>query len=242
MKRVSVVLFISSILVLVSLPVWAVPAKLSTDLARYREGEVVTITVSNTGRRALRLNKPISIVDGSSGETVAAYVWEGSRRLEPGGSLVWRWDQWRGECSGDCARPAIHPPDLVGPGRYKAIVETSRGTFSRRFSIGEFFTLGFEGRDETFSLFTHLPEVIDQLRAEAEAEDKSLIVSGIVRRGTHRYNPDWSFHMGPGSIVTGEFFMEVCDASPGYVEENLDDWVGERWCPWSSYVQSAGRP
>ena len=35
-----------------------------------------------------------------------------------------------------------------------------------------------------------------------------------------------------------EFSIEVCDAWPGYVEENLETWMNEvgLFCPWASRV------
>jgi hypothetical protein len=78
------------------------------------------------------------------------------------------------------------------------------------------------------------------MRREAAAEDKTLIVSGIVRDAA-RYNPDWSYTMGPGTIVLGEVFTEVCDANPNHVENNRRAWMGQRWCPWSSYVEREDR-
>jgi hypothetical protein len=41
--------------------------------------------------------------------------------------------------------------------------------------------------------------------------------------------------------VLGEVFIEVCDAAPRYVERHKKAWLGERWCPWSSYVSKTGR-
>ncbi|MFN2388618.1 MAG: hypothetical protein ABR575_03290 [Actinomycetota bacterium] len=61
-----------------------------------------------------------------------------------------------------------------------------------------------------------------------------------MRRG-RPYNPAWSYTVGPSSIFVGEVFVEVCDASPEYVEENRREWLGEQWCPWSSNVQAVGR-
>jgi hypothetical protein len=55
------------------------------------------------------------------------------------------------------------------------------------------------------------------------------------------YNQPWSYKMGSRSIVLGEAFIEVCDASPTSVENHREDWLGKRWCPWSSYVKRAGR-
>ena len=78
------------------------------------------------------------------------------------------------------------------------------------------------------------------MNEEAAAEDKTMIVSGIVRRG-QGYNPDWSYVMGPRSIVLGEVFIETCDQAPESVEEHRKEWLGRRWCPWNSYVARAGR-
>jgi hypothetical protein len=46
--------------------------------------------------------------------------------------------------------------------------------------------------------------------------------------------------MGPHSIVLGEVFVEVCDGSPFYVQRHRKEWLGERWCPWDSYVKRIG--
>jgi hypothetical protein len=32
--------------------------------------------------------------------------------------------------------------------------------------------------------------------------------------------------------------MELCDATPSQVEQNLDAWEGHQFCPWNSYVKS----
>ena len=67
-------------------------------------------------------------------------------------------------------------------------------------------------------------------------------MSGIVRQRDRDYNPDWSYSMGHGSIVLGDVFVEVCDAqSPGTSRTIAAQWMGDRWCPWSSYVASEGR-
>jgi hypothetical protein len=106
---------------------------------------------------------------------------------------------------------------------------------------GKFFTLGFKGRDATFVILAREQRVIHALRADlAKPRRERRIVSGIVRprRG---YNRPWSYTMGSRSIIVAEVFVEVCDASPAYVENHREDWLGKRWCPWSSYVKRAGR-
>ena len=214
----------------------------STDQPRYVRGERVLVTVTNDSGSRVRVEDPIEIMDSEPGEIVATYSWSGSHTLRPGEKLEWNWDQWKGECVDDCPHPEIYPPMLVDPGRYVAQVHTDQGTFGHPFSIGQYFTLRFEGGNERFGIFTFDAETIDQLTAEAEAEEKSLIVSGTVVRNRAAYNSGWSFSMKPRSIVAAETFTEVCDARPGYVEQHLSQWAGKRWCPWASYVSSVGTP
>ncbi len=105
----------------------------------------------------------------------------------------------------------------------------------------KFFTLGFQGSDATFVILAREQEAIRQLRADlAKPRRERRIVSGIVRL-RKPYNQPWSYTMGSRSIVLAEAFVEVCDASPTYVEHHREEWLGERWCPWSSYVKRAGR-
>jgi hypothetical protein len=106
---------------------------------------------------------------------------------------------------------------------------------------GAFFTLGFKGSDQTFVILARKQQAIRALRADlAKPVPERRIVSGIVR-AKRPFNRPWSYTMGPQSIVLGQAFIEVCDASPTYVENHRADWLGQRWCPWSSYVKHAGR-
>jgi hypothetical protein len=106
---------------------------------------------------------------------------------------------------------------------------------------GRFFTLGFRGSDQTFVILVREQKAIRALRADlSKPVSERRIVSGIVR-AKRPFNRPWSYTMGPRSIVLGQVFIEVCDASPAYVESNRAEWLGHRWCPWSSYVKHAGR-
>ena len=106
---------------------------------------------------------------------------------------------------------------------------------------GAYFTLGFKRSNQTFVIFVREQKAIHGLRADlSKPRSERRIVSGIVR--TERpYNHPWSYTMGSRSIVLAQVFIEVCDASPNYVENHRADWLGRRWCPWSSYVKHAGR-
>jgi hypothetical protein len=150
--------------------------------------------------------------------------------IPPGGERTFLWDQKHGGAQVDASR-------------FTAVVHTSGGNIATRFSIGRYFTLGFDERPDTsFVVYVNAQLEIDQMTQEASAQEKNLIVSGIVELRGLRFNSDWSYVMGPGSIVLGEVFTEVCDATPGYVERHRREWSGERWCPWSSYVEKVGRP
>ncbi|MBB2913896.1 hypothetical protein FHS43_005205 [Streptosporangium becharense] len=68
--------------------------------------------------------------------------------------------------------------------------------------------------------------------------DRSHVLGRIVKRPAP-YNPGWSYHLDPGSISFFAFAIEVCDASPRYVEDHLDEaggafLPGSIWCPWRS--------
>jgi hypothetical protein len=64
---------------------------------------------------------------------------------------------------------------------------------------------------------------------------------GTIIKAPAPYNPPWSYHLDPASISLFAFAIEVCDASPQYVEEHLSEvggafLPGSVWCPWSSHV------
>ncbi|HEV3472419.1 MAG TPA: hypothetical protein VG408_04335, partial [Actinomycetota bacterium] len=62
---------------------------------------------------------------------------------------------------------------------------------------------------DPFVIWVREERPIRQLRNDLDQpESDRRIVSGIVRRAKP-YNPDWSFTMGPASIVLGEVFVEV---------------------------------
>ncbi|MDQ3913734.1 MAG: hypothetical protein M3285_00920 [Actinomycetota bacterium] len=204
-----------------------------------RPGAPVIFVLQNNTSDPQRFDSPWTITRAKTREVVAQYHWaRAERRLSPGETAIWEWDQRKGARSSDPSPP--EEADRAGPGGYILTIETPHETLTRRFQIGRFFTLGFEGRDASFVVFVNERKPIKLMKAEAEAEDKTLIVSGKVR-GEQRYNRDWSYSMGPGSIVLGEVFVEVCDGSPGYVERHKKEWLGKRWCPWSSYVAAIGR-
>lgn len=219
----------------------AAGADLETDRRRYRPGREVVIRLVNDTNDEITFENTWRIVRTTNGRTVATLVWESSKTtIAAGGRRTWRWNQRKGDCATDCTYQGGEDLPRAGPGRYAATVTTSAGRLRTVFEVGRFFTLGFDNQpDVSFVVFAIEREPISQMKAEAAAEEKTLIISGVVR-GAKNYNDPWSYTMGPGSIILAEVFTEVCDASPDHVENNLDAWRGERWCPWSSYVARIG--
>lgn len=171
-------------------------------------------------------------------------VWSDEERtVAPGDSRTWEYPQDFNTCGSDGACTTIG--GTIPAGNYRAVVESSVGTLEAPFLTGQTFTLGFRCGDtclhDDFIVFVAREKARAAMEEEAARPyaDRRLIVSGVVR-GPVRYNPAWEFSMGARSIVVGEVFVEVCDGNPHYVERNYDEWRGERWCPWSSYVKEAG--
>jgi hypothetical protein len=220
-------------------------AEMSTDRNRYVVGRAVTLTLRNAGSTDISLSGSWTITDVRTERQVSHYDFsEEQLTLEPDEEVVWEWMQ-DDACYGICRNVREGQP--VGPGVYRSSVESSEGTLTTRFETGRFFTIDFtcgEGDGCTpvkeFIVYVNTPEEVSQMEREAERRRKTLIVSGIVRKRV-RYNPDWKMSMGPGSIVLGQVFTEVCDASATYVQRHREDWFGERWCPYSSYVKRVGR-
>lgn len=207
---------------------------------RYEIGEQITITYVNRTDHNVRLSKTWRIGEWQTDNQVSFYQWPDSERtVAPGEKRTWTWHQLGSTCYGECVN--VREGDQVTAGRYGVIASFDRKQRYDIFSIGSYFTLGFEGNeDASFVVYVAQQPEIDQMNAEAAAEDKTKIVSGIVKKA-EPYNRQWSYVMGSRSIVVNEVFIETCDAAPEYVEENSDEWLGERWCPWSSYVAKAGR-
>jgi hypothetical protein len=80
-------------------------------------------------------------------------------------------------------------------------------------------------------------------RVEVNKTSNFRIISGTIGKKPVGWNPGWSYHLIPDTIVFGDFFTEVCDASATYVEANLADAGGAflpglQWCPWGTRVLS----
>jgi len=211
-----------------------------TFSSRYTEGETITFKLRHDQHtKVMRMGETWDVVD-AEGSVLAQYYWEDDQRwLPPHQYRLWEWDQHQA-CSGACQN--VWEGELVPPGRYRIVTTVDDQEVAKWFSVGAFFHLGFDGRPATdFVVFSNNADVVGQLRAELDrSQEERQIVAGIVRTRKPGYNTDWSFVLDPPSIFLGEVFVEVCDGAPRYIERHRNEWRGQQWCPWSSYVAAEG--
>ncbi|KAN0025064.1 hypothetical protein ACTFIV_009476 [Dictyostelium citrinum] len=78
-------------------------------------------------------------------------------------------------------------------------------------------------------------------------ETDTVHVLGRIRKIRQSYNPDYNFHLDPATISFFQMAIEVCDATPQYVEDHLDEACGAFlpgcfYCPWASKLSKEIKP
>ncbi|GII75844.1 hypothetical protein Sru01_08260 [Sphaerisporangium rufum] len=103
-----------------------------------------------------------------------------------------------------------------------------------------YFAFDYPPSRETVVIKLTDPEKIQHARdlLAGKTQDRPHVMGRLVKR-PEPYNPGWSFHLDPATISFFQVAIEVCDASPHYVEEHLDEAGGAflpglYWCPWGS--------
>ncbi len=94
---------------------------------------------------------------------------------------------------------------------------------------------------EAFVLRTADPQtwhVADSLLALPLSE-RNMLVIGPIEKGDEGYNRPWSWHFKTNEWIFAENAIELCDGTPSYVEEHLDEWLSSvgSYCPWSSRIE-----
>jgi hypothetical protein len=101
---------------------------------------------------------------------------------------------------------------------------------------GALATFGVVG--ERFRVWVTTPRTIWDLRELAAGRSLANIPAGSVRRGPGRagHNRPFSWHLDPADTVQGEMAIEVCDATPSYLEDNREEFVEvvRTYCPWGA--------
>jgi hypothetical protein len=94
----------------------------------------------------------------------------------------------------------------------------------------------FEVGSERFRVWTINPQTIQDLHKLQYGTSTANIPNGRILYGSGRarHNAPYHWHLDPQDIAMAEYAIELCDARPSYVEENVDEFVGTvgRYCPW----------
>ena len=96
----------------------------------------------------------------------------------------------------------------------------------------------FDVTGQQFKVWVTNEETIEDLEALQSGESTANIPNGLVQTGPGQgdHNAPYSWHMDPENISMAETTIELCDGSPDYIEENLQEWMDtvERYCPWGA--------
>ncbi|MBM3939491.1 MAG: hypothetical protein FJ318_01080 [SAR202 cluster bacterium] len=60
------------------------------------------------------------------------------------------------------------------------------------------------------------------------------------RCGAGDHNTPYDWHLDPEETEIADVTIELCDSSPVYVQEHLDEWIETvgRYCPWGAELVS----
>jgi hypothetical protein len=112
--------------------------------------------------------------------------------------------------------------------------EGSKGTSALKGGV----LATFEASGERFRVWVTNPRTIWDLYQLQKGESTANIPNGRILRGPGRagHNVPYRWHLDPQDITMADFTVEVCDASPSYVEENVGEFVKnvKRYCPWDA--------
>ena len=94
-----------------------------------------------------------------------------------------------------------------------------------------------EVADERFRVLLTEPESIQQARALLNSGETKVLM-GDLAPGDGGFNHGYSWHLVPESAGFYDATIELCDARPSFVEEQLDYWLAtvKTYCPWNSRV------
>lgn len=103
------------------------------------------------------------------------------------------------------------------------------GYLLRMSALGQIFHVWVTSVDGTAHIETWLA---------SKADPQDLGIPGADIELNSEFNPGYSYRMKPGEVIFGDFWIEVCDATPCYVELDPEGWFvsPKTWCPWAAWV------
>ncbi|MCX8071036.1 MAG: hypothetical protein N3C12_01105 [Candidatus Binatia bacterium] len=92
--------------------------------------------------------------------------------------------------------------------------------------------------DERFRVHIQDSETLELAERILAGKEQPKIVTGELRCGHGNFNGPWSWHLDPATVGFADIAIELCDACPSFVEEELDYWLHTvaRYCPWTAEI------
>jgi hypothetical protein len=137
---------------------------------------------------------------------------------------------------------------LSGIGVHGLGQETTAGAQGRRKGKGGHRCRGLRGGvvatfdvvGERFRVWVTNPQTIQQIFDLRDGTSQATIPNGRLLRGPgrRRHNAPWHWHLDPQEIEMAENAIELCDATPSFVESNRNEFIEQvgRYCPWSAQL------
>ncbi len=129
-----------------------------------------------------------------------------------------------------------------GPGRDTIFADPSDRVFGCEIDGKALLKGGilatFEASGERFQAWVIDPKAMWDLSQLQRGESTANIPNGRILRGPGLagHNAPYSWHLDPEDVSMADMTIEVCDAEPSYVEENVGEFVDNlgRYCPWDA--------
>jgi len=100
----------------------------------------------------------------------------------------------------------------------------------------------FDVDGEVFRVWVTNPDTIQQLVDLRDGTSTANIPNGRIHYGPGQgnHNDPWSWHLDPEDISMADVTIELCDARPSYVEEQVQEFVEVvgRYCSWGAELVS----
>ncbi|MDH5231139.1 MAG: hypothetical protein OEZ58_03605 [Gammaproteobacteria bacterium] len=98
-------------------------------------------------------------------------------------------------------------------------------------------------KSHNFIIATTDTELAQLARAQISVPDSQRShINGRLLRNDGGFNHAWSWHIGINEWVLAEISIELCDADPYHIEENLESYMAQfeegasYYCPWGSSI------
>ena len=79
-------------------------------------------------------------------------------------------------------------------------------------------------------------------RRMMSGQEAQKVINGTVVRGDGGFNTGYGWHLNPVTLQFTEATDETCNRLPSVVQANIDDWVGDKYCPWTGrFLSEVGR-